>query len=491
MINKSLWLKGIRNKKSKKINKNIETDILIIGGGITGLTTAYFLKDSKLTVTLVDSNKIATGQSSKSTGKLTYLQGLIYNKIEKIYDTQTSLKYLNSQRQAIEIVNDIIIENNIKCDYESNNSFLFTNNESNIYKIKNTEKILKKANIKYKSIKTLPITFPCKYAIKVDDTAVFNPVKYLLGIKNSIEDKIDIYENSKITQIKKQGKTYIAECGKYIITAKKIVIACHYPFFINPYFFPFKTNLNKGYLCASKIDKNKRFNAICEERNTQSIRYHSDSKNYIIYVGQERNISSNIDNEKNYDSLFWDVKTKLSNDIKYYWFNYDIITDDNLPIIGYLNESNKDILIATGYNCWGMTNGTIAGKIICDLINNTPNKYSDIFNPNRVFNINKIKNFLSFNINNGLSYIKSKINSNYSFYNNIEIKYDCSKKIGIFTDDKGKKHFIYNKCPHMGCSLIFNTVEKTWDCPCHGSRFNMNGSIIKGPSIKSISIDKN
>ena len=490
MINKSIWLKGIKNKKGNTLKDSVETDILIIGGGITGMTTAYFLKNSKLKVTLVESNKIASGQSSKATGKLTYLQGLLLNKIESIYDTETVIKYINSQKEAIDIVKDIIIENNIKCDYESNNSYTFTFKNSGIDKLKNIEKIFKKANIKYKNTQTLPIKYPCKYTIKVDDTAVFNPVKYILGLKEILEDKINIFENTKVQEIELKDGFYIVKCGKNSIKAKKVVIACHYPFFVNPYFFPFKTGLRKGYLCASKISKAKRFNAISEDDNVHSIRYHSDSKDYIIFAGEERDIGSNIDNEGKYDNLFWNVKSRLSEDIKYYWSNFDIVTNDFLPIIGFLNEDDNSLLIGTGYNSWGMTNGTLAGKILGDLILEGSNKYKDLFDPNRLFNMNKIKNYFSFNFKTGINYVMSKVNKNHKFYKNVEIRCEDGKKYGVYKDPQGKEHIVSNICPHMGCSLIFNMVEKTWDCPCHGSRFDINGKIIKGPSVYSIAIEK-
>ena len=489
--NKSIWLKGIKDKQFPALKNNIETDILIIGGGITGITTAYFLKDSKLNITLVEQNKIATGQSSNTTGKLNYLQGLIYNKIENIYDKETAKKYLESQKDAIEIVKEIIIENNIKCDFESNNSFIFTNKNYNISKIQQTERLLKFCNCKYKITKDIPIKFPCVYALKVDDTAVFHPVKYLLELKRILkENGINIYENTIITELEKKDNYYIAKTNKYEIKAKKVVLACHYPFFLKPYFFPFRTSLKKGYLCASLIDKNKRFNAISEDDNVHSIRYNSDYRDYIIYAGEERNIGSNIDNEEKYENLFWQVKTNLSDKIKYYWFNYDIVTNDSLPIIGYLKKDDKNLLIGTGYNLWGMTNGTIAGKIISDLIQNKNNKYEELFDPNRIFNVNKLVNYFSYNLITGYHYILSKVNKNPKFYKNVEIREENGKTYGVYVDNDGKEHIVSNICPHMKCNLIFNTVDKTWDCPCHGSRFDIKGKVIKGPSTYDISIDK-
>lgn len=491
MNNKSIWLKGTKLKKGKQLKNDIETDVLIIGGGMTGITTAYFLKNSSLKVTLVDQLNVGTGQSSKSTGKLSYLQGLIYNKIENIYDKETAIKYLHSQKEAIEIVKDIIIENNIKCDFESNNSYIFTNKKSNISKLEKTKDILDYGKIKYKVQNNIPIKFPCICSIKVDDTAVFNPYKYITELKRIIEkNNIDIFENTKIISLENKDGFYIAKTEKNTIKAKKIVLACHYPFFLNPYFFPFKTSLKKGYLCACSIDKIKRFNAITEEDCVHSIRYHADSRNYIIYAGEERNLGANIDNEKNYENLFWKVKSNISENIKYYWFNFDIETNDYLPIIGYLEKDNSNLIIGTGYNQWGMTNGTIAGKIISDLLTGQKNKYAELFDPNRVFNINKLSNYISYNFNNGVNFVLSKVNKNPKFYKNVEIRVENGKRYGVYTDEKGKEHIVSNICPHMKCSLIFNTVEKTWDCPCHGSRFDIDGKVIKGPSTYDISIDK-
>ena len=209
IINKSIWFKGYKESKRKPLNNNIKTDVLIIGGGITGLTTAYFLKDENLNITIVDQNSIASGQSSKATGKLTYLQGSIYNKIKEIYDYETANLYLDSQKDAIEIVKKIIIDNNIKCNFESNNSYVFTNNKNKICDFSILEKTLRLNKQSYKTDTKLPIKFPSVYSIKVDNTAVFNPVKYLNEIKNILikNKNINIYESTRIIDIKKKNNS--------------------------------------------------------------------------------------------------------------------------------------------------------------------------------------------------------------------------------------------------------------------------------------------
>lgn len=488
MNNNSLWLKGIKTKLLPSLKEDITTDVLIIGGGITGISTAFYLKDTKLNVTLIDSDKIGYGATCKTTGKLTYLQELILNKIKKSYGIKVVEKYIESQKYAIELVKNNILNYNIKCNFESNSSYVFTEQNKYISKLKELNNILIKCKIDHKICTNLPIKYPSKYAVKVNDTAVFHPVKYVLALKDiCLEKGIHIYERTKAINLEKEDEYYIVKTKSNKIRAKKVVLACHYPFFLIPGLFSFKTYLEKSYVASGIVNKNKMFNAIsCKD--IHSIRYHSDAKDYVIYAGLSRPLGQNMNNEKNFDELLWHVRSNLTKDIKYYWFNYDVMTPDSMPIIGHY-QSDPNLFIGTGYNTWGMTNGSLAGKIISDLIQEKRNKYAHLFNPSRKVNIMKAVNILNYDLNSSVTYVLSKLKTNYSFYpKNVKVEMRNGKKCGIYIDEEGCEHVVSNICPHMKCNLVFNAIDKTWDCPCHGSRFDIDGKVIKGPSVYNISI---
>ena len=488
MKNESIW---IDKKLQKEIttNEDITTDILIIGGGITGLTTAYFLKDKDKKITIIDRDNIGNGTTSKSTGKLTYLQNDVYENIKKKYGAFFASNYLKSQMDAIEIVKNIIIDNRIDCNFDSNSSYLFTNEEKGVKKIKRVENILKKSNINYKISDNIKIKFPCLYALRVDGTATFNPFKYLISIKDIlINNGIQIYEKIKAINFIKTNSGFIVKTDKQKIFTKKIVIACHYPFFNLPNFY-LKTYLEKSYLVAAKIDKNKKMNAISVDKDVDSIRYYSNKYEYIIYLSEAKSLGKNMDNKKNYEKVIWRVKSTLSQEITNYWFNYDLMTLDSIPLIGYLEKDNYDLLIGTGYNTWGLTNGTIAGKVISDLLLDKVNEYSDLFNPTREMMISNANKLVVNNISQAKIFIESKINKK-QHTNKAYVVSENNISYGIYIDDNGNKYKVFNKCPHLSCSLSFNEIDKTWDCPCHGSRFDIRGVSVKGPSIYSIKLPK-
>ena len=491
MINKSLWLKGIKNSKAKSLKNTLYTDILIIGGGITGTSCAFHLRNKNLKVALIDQGRIGHGVTSGTTGKLTYLQDITISKIENIYGKDYTNLYLKSQIEAIELVKNIIINNNINCNYESNSSYLYTNEKASINKIKGIAKILKRNNIAFKEKENLPIKFPFVYGLKVDNTAVFHPVKYVQALKQIIEQSgVEIYENTNATSFEKVPNGYMVTANNQKIFTNKLIICCHYPFFIKPFLTPFKTYLEKSYITAGTIDKNKKFNAINIDSETHSIRYFSDNYNYLIYCSESRRLSKNMNNIENYSNMYWKTKANLNDNIKYHWFNYDLMTLDGLPIIGYLEKDSKDLLIGTGYNTWGMTNGSIAGKVLSDLIQGIENPYKEIFNPHRKFSIMKLFNTVNYNMKNIGSLASSKLFTDKNTDNKVRIIEEDGIKYGIYTDEHNKEYKVLNLCPHMKCNLIFNETDKTWDCPCHGSRFSIDGSIVKGPSIYSIKIDK-
>lgn len=481
MKNSTIWLEGISYNPSKSLDKNIEVDVLIIGGGITGLSIAYHLKDEKLKACLIERNEIGRGVTARTTGKLTFLQENIYTKLKS---EKKAKLYLESQIEAIKMVESIITKNNIQCDYERVSSYLFTEDKKNIKKIKKEKELLEKFGIKIKEIDKLPNRRIVKYGISVDKTAVFHPIKYLIGLKEIIKEKIDIYENTKITDIRETEKCYICKVNRYIIQAKQIVIATHYPYFLFPFMMPFKCHLEKSYIAAFEKD-NYHFSAINTNQPTVSIRYYQNhEKSYQLYLNGSHNLAFKNNQNQNFMELLKELKINPD----YVWSNKDIITNDFLPYIGKIKEN---MYIATGYNTWGMTNGTIAGKIISDMIMNKKNKYEKLFDPKRSINVSKIINFSFDIVSNLKSFVGMKLIKNKSWYpNNIQFKKINGKDIAIYIDENKIEHIVYQKCPHMKCNLLFNEIEKTWDCPCHGSRFDIDGNCIEGPSNYNISYQK-
>ena len=468
MKNESIWNKYHNNNKPVKLNKNINTDILIIGGGITGLNIAYFLKDIKNKITLIESKEIGKGITSKTTAKITYLQQDIYRKLTNMHGKEIARKYYNSQKEAINIILKIIKDNNINCDLEKVNSVLFTNN--NINKLNEERTILNSYGVKTKDYSNSHI----KNGLIVNDTYTFNPIKYLNKLKEIIENKIVVYEKTMATDIKKEDSFYITKTNNGIIKSKIIILACHYPFFIFPYMFPIKTYIEREYVCSSTIETHKNITLINIDKELYSVRYY---QNNLIYGSFDHRLTSNIDYQKNSKKAINNFKKNFNKEPEYFWINQDIISNDLLPIIGKIKDN---LYISTAYNTWGMTNSIIGAKIISDLISRKENKYIKLFDPKRI-NIPLIFNSFIGVFHYLKAYIEGIFKINNPYY--IKIK---GITYGIYVDKQKQTHKIKLLCPHMKCHLVFNKQEKTWDCPCHGSRFDLDGNIINPPAIKKI-----
>ena len=485
----TIWLQDVKHDPCPSLENNIDVDVLIIGGGMTGISTAYHLRNSKLKIAVVDQDKIGHGVTSKSTAKLTFLQELIYSKLEKKFQPELVKLYLDSQIFSIKMVEDIIKKNHINCDFGKVDSYTFTNDEKEIDKIKKEKSILESMGIEVREYQHLPNEVPCKYTIAVSNTAVFHPIKYLMELKNiCLKNKISVYERTRIFDIKKKKGLYYCIANKHVITCKKVVLACHYPFFLYPFFFPLKGHLERSYISASLIDKPKSFSAINTSVVSKSLRYHCDKNNaYFIYLSGSHTLEKKYNEKNNFDKLIKDAES-LKLKPQYIWSNHDIITNDYLPYIGCLKAGDNTFLMGTGYNTWGMTNGSLAGKILSDIILEQENKYIPLFDPHRRKSISSLAS-IPFNVYCSVKpFIENKILKRKSWYSSrVYFKNKNGIPLAIYKDEKGKKHIVHNKCPHMKCSLVFNEVEKTWDCPCHGSRYSIDGECIQGPSNYDIS----
>ena len=372
MKNVSIWKDTVRKKTFSTLSHNCDVDVLIIGGGITGVSTFYHLMNSNLKVMLVEQNKIASSVTGNSTGKLSYLQNDLIDKIRSSFNDDIAYQYIQSQKEAIHMVVDIIKKEKIHCDLEEVNSYIYTNQNQEIEKLKNLESfyVQHHMSVVYKSVPLLQ----SKYSFGVSDTYLFHPIKFIYGLLKNCNNFI--YENTSITKIEKNDDDYLCYSKDYVIKAKWVVIASHYPYFNLPFLFPVKASLEKSYLSAS-LYKEHNVSIISYSNPFISIRNYKD---YLIYLSNSHDVTTDVDDGKHFRELLKKVSDlKLNPD--YLWSNIDVMTNDGLPYIGELHDK---LLIGTGYNAWGLANGVLAGKILSDIILDKNNQYIDLFSPKRI-----------------------------------------------------------------------------------------------------------
>ena len=443
MKNISIW-KDLKIKKDYKIlDSDKECDVLIVGGGITGISTYYHLKNSGLNVILVEQNKIGHGITSNSTGKLTIMQNDLIDKIRNTLNDSKASLYLESQINAIDMLLKTIKKEKISCDLEKVPSVIYTNKDEEVAKLKDLELFLRKNGINVSNGSSLIVK--SKYAIKSELGYTIHPLKLIYGLVKKIDN--NIYEYSRLKDIKKDNNSYICKVNNKKIKCKYMVLASHYPYFIVPFMFPFKVGLEKAYLSACKSNYDK-MSLISYSNPFISIRTY---KNNLIYLSNSHILGKSVNDKKHFKELIKKISNlKLEPD--YLWSNIDILSGDGLPLIGKIDNN---LLIGTGYNTWGLSSGFLAGKVLSDIILGNSNKYIDLFNPKR-----EVKAIFKNTINNINSYLNSYVT--------------VSKKCKL--------------CPHAYGKLIYNEVENTWDCPCHGSKFDNKGKCLSGPANKDIDI---
>lgn len=448
------------------LDNNSEFDVAIIGGGITGLTTAYYLRNTNKRIALFDRSKIGCGITSNTTGKITYLQGDIYQKLGK----EKGRKYYLSQKYAIDNLLKIIHSEKIACDLEKVPMIVFTSDISNVDKIDKEKQLVEGFG---------SFTFPIynekiKKGFGVGDSYIFHPLKYLAGLAHALKDKISFYEDTMVFDMKKENDSYVIRTAKGDFKAKEVVIACFYPFFIIPNFFPLKNYIQREYVNVARVKKKYNFSAINIDENLHSIRFY---KNFLIYGSNKHRLTSEIDYGRHYQKSKDDFANYFGIEPEFTWMNQDMISHDLLPFIGTVSPH---LFIGTGYRGWGMTNGTLAGKIIADCILECKNRFEEFFSPKRIGISLFINSFLG-----TFHYMKVYAQSLWKNSNPSYIRFN-GFTYAFYKDKEHKIHKIKLLCPHMKCHLVFNSYEKTWDCPCHGSRFDLDGNVICGPAKENL-----
>ena len=461
----SFWqVNGINTRNYRTLENNIKTEVCIIGGGITGISTAYYLQKAGKDVVVLEKDKIVSKTSGKTTGKITSQHHLFYHYLIESFGKDFAKKYWKAGEEAISEIEKIIKEEQIDCDFERKSAFVFTRKFGNLKKINDEIEAAKSLEIPAKFTNEIEVLEKIEGAIEFPNQAQFHPVKYVNALAHCVLQKGgEIFENARVVDYSKNDEGFVVKVDnageKRNVFAKYLVVATRYPIFNVPGFHFIKMYQEMEYAMAIKTSQKVNVMYVSSELPNISFRgYEKDGENYVILVGNGHKTGENDGND-GFITLEKFVKENFKDgEIISHWHAEDAIGLDKIPYIGDYSEVRQNMFVATGFKKWGMTSSNISARMITDQICQGKSKYDDIFQSTRlqpIKNHEEMKNML--------------------------------KEVGEnliaphLKPQKGQKY-----CAHLGCQLSWNQTTQTWDCPCHGSRYEQNGQLIEGPSVQNI-----
>ena len=494
----SIWLETFKyNKTFEKLNQNISCDVCIIGAGIFGLTCAYYLTKQGFNVAVLDRDDIGTKATGHTTAKITSQHGLIYKHLIDDYGLHFAKSYLYANQKAIDNIKGIIDTENISCDFNFENHCVYTTDAKDLKSIQDEINAVNSLNFNCEFVTKTGLPFDILGGICFKNQAQFHPYKYLCGLCNSISGRAKIFTHTTICDVKNNGSFYTSYSdNNYKIESKFVIMASHYPFINIPGFYFSKMYQSTSYLIAIETNKTL-FKGMYLSASDPIFSFRTakfGNKNFLLIGGANHKTGESHDFSTTYGVLE-NIAKKYYPDCKilYHWNTRDCITLDKIPYIGLYSSNLPNFYIGTGFNKWGMTSSNVAGNIIVDMINVKENPYSFVFDSTRIKPIKNADEFKNVIVQSSKSLILDKIKRSDLQLDNIApnsggIIEVNGQKVGIYKSQDNKFFAVNPICTHLGCLLSWNNIDKTWDCPCHGSRFDYTGKSLYDPSFKDLEV---
>lgn len=492
----SFWIASTPKTDYPQLKEDIKTDILVVGGGIAGITTAYLLQKEGFDVVIIDTNRIVLAATGHTTAKITSLHDLKYSKLIKQIGDEGAHKYAEINEKAINTITDIISSNNIQCDFSRQSNYVFTQDEKNITKIEDEYNAARSLGLPVSFKSQLPLSIDIEGAVCFDNQAQFHPRKYLLALADIfVKNGGKIYENTTALDIHpgENCNCITSIKGDIKVTSDKVIVTTQFPFYDGVGLYATKMYAERSYVVAAKSPNNFPGGMyISYEQPTRSIRAQpTENGEQLILIGGEHHKTGQDTKENDHykNLILYASDNFCAYDIPYRWSAQDYTVMDDIAYIGYITSRKQNIFVETGFAKWGMTTSTVAAMIIRDLIVAGKSNYDYIFSPSRIKPVVS-KNFYVQNLNVVENLVEGKTKSlpedlNLDLEEGKPIKID-GKKAGAYRDIDGKVYIVDTTCTHLGCEVRWNSAEKTWDCPCHASRFDYKGNVIEGPAIKPL-----
>jgi glycine/D-amino acid oxidase-like deaminating enzyme/nitrite reductase/ring-hydroxylating ferredoxin subunit len=491
----SFWIETTPETDYPALSDALSVDVAVVGAGITGVTAAVLLKRAGKTVALLDSRRIVHGATGYTTAKVTSGHGASYSKIRKAFGEDGAGTYAEANEAALDRIARFVDEDGIDCDFERRANYVYAESDEEVSKLRQEAEVERKAGLAVSLVDETPLPFRVAAALRLENQAQFHPRKYLLALAATIPgDGSHVFEHSRVQDVKHGDPCEVAT-ERGTLRARDVVLATHLPILDRGLFFT-KAYPHRSYAVAAPIGQapDPEGMYINSGTPTRSIRTLRDGDRVFIQVGGNGHKTGDEDDTPaRYDQLeqFLREHWPGAGQPRYLWSTQDYMAHDYVPYVGRLGGS-EHLHVATGYSKWGMTNGTAAAMIVSDAILGRRNSWAQLFDSKRLPRRSGLSSFLKENASAGFHFFADRL-SRADVAAVSELKPGeggmvriRGRKTAVYRDEQGTLHGLSPVCQHLYCLVDWNPAERSWDCPCHGSRYAGDGRAIEGPTTKDL-----
>lgn len=489
----ALWLDDTPSTDYPRLTGDRTFDVAVVGGGITGMTTALLLARDGMAVCLLDQGSIGTGTSGHTTAKVTSQHHLTYARLRVTHGSDGAAAYGAAMEAAKERIASLASEG-IDCDLRRRAAYVYAARSGERALLESELRAAQDAGLPATLDDHVPLPFPTAGGLRFDNQVEFHARKYVLGLaERFVAAGGEIFENTRALHVdESDGCVVHTDRGR--ISARHVVVATLLPFLDRGGYFA-RAYATRSYAITARVSAGlpdaMLISALSPLRSIRSVPFRGEE--LLMVGGEGHHLGSSKAVPERYEKLaefarqHWNVVS-----FEHRWSAQDYSPADGVPYIGPLHFRSKRIHIATGFKKWGMTAGTVAAMLITDSITGRENEWAALFSSTRLKPIAGGPRFLTENARVGVRFFADRLlapgRRDIQNLANGEgaIVSSNGHKVAGYRDDEGKLHAVSTRCTHLGCQVAWNAAERSWDCPCHGSRFTPDGEILNGPATKPL-----
>jgi glycine/D-amino acid oxidase-like deaminating enzyme/nitrite reductase/ring-hydroxylating ferredoxin subunit len=485
----SYWVESTSSESYPPLRGGTDADVCVVGAGLVGITAAILLQEGGRDVVVIEMDRVVQGVTGHTTAKVTSGHGLIYASLESSHGADAARGYAQANEAGLARIAELVDRYSIDCDFERKANYAYCERPEDADDVRAEVDAAARAGLDVSLVTESSLPFPIAAAIELRDQAQFHPRKYLLALLGAFTANGGrVFEQTRATGID-EGSPCVVETHGGEVRARNVVLATHYPFVDRALLFP-RVHPKRSYVVAGPADRLPEGMFISSTEPTRSVRTIPDGDRTLLLVsGEGHSTGQEYETEERYENLDrWGVE-HFGLKTEYRWSTQDGSSVDQLPYVGTIRRGNDDVFTATAFNKWGFTNGTVAAEIISDAILGRSNEWADLFDVHRVTVKQSAEKFISENTKVAIHFVRDRaLHPQRSSPDDLApgeagIHRAGTQMVAAYRDEAGQLHQVSAICTHLRCVVAWNPAEKTWDCPCHGSRFDFDGHVIQGPAV--------